>query len=171
MAVSICKLSEIVTSDEAASYLVPMVSILLKNNSTEVIVSLIENLQPLISVLPMSSLNEKLIPALVNLAQDKTWRIRYAAINFFPKLGEYLDRDTMQQKIEPTIAAMLTDPVFTIREQTAVTLIALSQKVFDQAWLERLIESRLEELVSNERFMLRIQTIHCINQMKDHVSH
>ncbi len=44
MAVSICRLAENVTSEEAASYLVPMVSILLKNNSTEVIVSLIENL-------------------------------------------------------------------------------------------------------------------------------
>ena len=64
-----------------------MISILLKNNSTEVIVSLIENLEPLIRVLPEGPVNEKLIPALINLAPDKTWRIRLAAVQFFPKLA------------------------------------------------------------------------------------
>ena len=62
----------------------------------------------------------------------------------------------MQQKLEPTIIGMLTDPVFTIREQTANTLIALSQGVFDQDWLERTVENKIEELVTNDRFMLRI---------------
>ena len=49
--------------------------------------SLIENLEPLIRVLPEGPVNEKLIPALINLAQDKTWRIRLAAVQFFPKLA------------------------------------------------------------------------------------
>ena len=68
MAFSICKLAEKISSDEAGTHLIPMVSILLKNNSTEVIVSLIENLEPLIRVLPMAPIHEKLIPALINLA-------------------------------------------------------------------------------------------------------
>jgi len=53
MAFSICKLAERISPEEAATHLIPMVSILLKNNSTEVIVSLIENLEPLIKVLPI----------------------------------------------------------------------------------------------------------------------
>lgn len=68
MAFSICKLAENVSQDEASTHLIPMVSILLKNNSTEVIVSLIENLEPLIKVLPSGPIKEKLIPALINLA-------------------------------------------------------------------------------------------------------
>ena len=80
MATSICKLAERISTDEATTHLIPMVSILLKNNSTEVIVSLIENLEPLIRVLHSGPVNEKLIPALINLAQDKIWRIRLAAI-------------------------------------------------------------------------------------------
>ena len=94
MAQSVCKLAEKVSSEEAGTHLIPMVSILLKNNSTEVIVSLIENLEPLIRVLPPVPVNEKLIPALINLAQDKIWRIRLAAVQFFPKLSEYIDAET-----------------------------------------------------------------------------
>ena len=32
------------------------------------------------------------------------------------------------------------------------------------------MENKIEELVTNDRFMLRIQTIHLINQLKEHVS-
>lgn len=53
MADSICKLAQHLSQDEAGSHLIPMVSILLKNNSTEVIVSLIQNLEPLIRVLAL----------------------------------------------------------------------------------------------------------------------
>jgi serine/threonine-protein phosphatase 2A regulatory subunit A len=51
MAHSVCKLAEKLKPEEASMYLIPMVSILLKNNSTEVVVSLIENLAPLVSIL------------------------------------------------------------------------------------------------------------------------
>ena len=169
MAFSICKLAERVSPDEAGQHLIPMISILLKNNSTEVIVSLIENLEPLIRVLPDGPVNEKLIPALINLAQDKTWRIRLAAVQFFPKLAQFVDRETFQTKIEPTLLGMVIDPVYMIREESANTIIKLGQSLFDAEWLERIAETKLEELVRHERFMLRIQTIHMINQMKGHL--
>ena len=142
-----------------------MVSILLKNNSTEVIVSLIENLEPLIRVLSAGPINEKLIPALINLAQDKIWRIRLAAVQFFPRLSEYIDRETFTQKVEPTLLGMMIDPVFMIREESTRTIIKLSKSIYDDAWLERVVVNKLEELVRHERFMLRIQTIHLVNQI------
>jgi hypothetical protein len=57
-----------------------MVSILLKNNSTEVIVSLIENLTALVNIIEQATLQEKVIPAIITLANDKTWRIRFAVV-------------------------------------------------------------------------------------------
>ena len=72
--------------------------------------------------------------------------------------------------MEPTLVNMLIDPVFMIREESANTIIKLSKTLFDATWLYRIIEAKLDELVRHERFMLRIQTIHMINQMKEHVS-
>lgn len=91
MAYAICKLAEKVTTEEAATHLIPMVSILLKNNSTEVIVSLVENLEPLVKKLATATINDKLIPSLVNLANDKTWRIRLAVVKFLPTLAKHVD--------------------------------------------------------------------------------
>lgn len=99
-----------------------MVSILLKNNSTEVIVSLVNNLEPLIKVLPERSIVEKLIPALINLANDKAWRIRLAVVLFIPTLVSHIDEDLFRSKIESTLVSLTSDPVFTIREESTKAL-------------------------------------------------
>ena len=80
MAHSVCKIADKLRPEDATAYLIPMVSILLKNNSTEVIVSLIENLTPLISIIEPIALQEKIIPAVIQLTNDKTWRIRLAVV-------------------------------------------------------------------------------------------
>jgi hypothetical protein len=56
MAHAICKIAEKLRTEDATTHLIPMVSILLKNNSTEVVVSLIDNLAPLISILETGAL-------------------------------------------------------------------------------------------------------------------
>ena len=61
------------------------------------------------------------------------------------------------------------DPVFMIREQASDTIIKLSKTIYDREWLERTVDLKLEEFARNERFMLRIQTVHLINQLKEHI--
>lgn len=48
MAHAVCAMASNLFCEEASQHLIPMVSILLKNNSTEVIVSLIENMEGLV---------------------------------------------------------------------------------------------------------------------------
>ena len=68
-----------------------MISILLKNNSTEVIVSLISNLGPIVEMIGNNSIQEKLIPTLTTLTSDKTWRIRLAVVEFMVTLANHID--------------------------------------------------------------------------------
>lgn len=93
MAHAVCQLSGSLTAEEAAQHLIPMVSILLKNNNTEVIVSLIENMGQLVQTVGAASLEDKIIPAIATLIADKIWRIRLAATQFFPKLAKVLGKD------------------------------------------------------------------------------
>ena len=65
---------------------------------------------------------------------------------------------------------MVIDPVYMIREESANTIIKLGESLFDAEWLERVVTTKLDELVRHERFMLRIQTIHMINQMRGHLT-
>lgn len=100
MAHSVCALANSLTQEEAAQHLIPMVSILLKNNNTEVIVSLIENMGDLVKTIGSTAIEEKVIPSICTLAADKTWRIRLAAASFFPKLAEATTREIFSQKLE-----------------------------------------------------------------------
>jgi len=77
-------------------------------------------------------------------------------VQFFPKLSEYIDKETFTTKVESTLLGMIIDPVFMIREESTKTIIKLSQTVFDREWLSRVIETKLNELVRHDRFMLRI---------------
>ena len=65
---------------------------------------------------------------------------------------------------------MVIDPVYMIREESVNTIIKLGESLFDAEWLERVATTKLDELVRHERFMLRIQTIHMINQMRGHLT-
>ena len=49
MAHAVCAMAENLSREEASQHLIPMVSILLKKNSTEVVVSLVENMQGLVA--------------------------------------------------------------------------------------------------------------------------
>jgi len=80
MAHAVCAMAENLSTEEASQHLIPMVSILLKNNSTEVIVSLIENMEGIVATVGPQSIEDKVIPALCSLAGDKTWRIRLSTV-------------------------------------------------------------------------------------------
>lgn len=149
--------------------MIPLVSILLKNKTTEVIVSLVDNLEPLFKTIGEVLLIEKLIPAIINLASDKTWRIRLAVLNFIPKMASFVSKETFTQKIEQTLVQMLTDPVFTIREETANACVTLSKSVFDRQWLAGLVDRKVDELGDSERFMIRIQTVHFMSRMHSEI--
>ena len=88
MAHAVCQIAGSLTPEEASQHLVPMVSILLKNNSTEVVVSLIENMEQLVKTVLPQALDDKIMPAICSLASDKTWRIRLASVQFMPKLAK-----------------------------------------------------------------------------------
>jgi hypothetical protein len=48
MAIAVCEMARKIEEADADKFLMPMISILLKNNSTEVVCSLISNLGPVV---------------------------------------------------------------------------------------------------------------------------
>lgn len=127
MAIAVCEMAKKLEEADADKYLIPMVSILLKNNSTEVICSLISNLGPVVEKISRNSIFEKLIPTLTTLCSDKTWRIRLAVVEFIVTLATYIDKAQFKEMLQDVIVKMLQDSVFAIREESINTLIKLSQ--------------------------------------------
>ena len=51
MAIAVSEMAKKLDQQSAETHLIPMISILLKNNSTEVVVSLISNLGPIVEII------------------------------------------------------------------------------------------------------------------------
>lgn len=92
MAIAVCETAKKLEEADADKYLIPMVNILLKNNSTEVICSLISNLGPVVEKISQSSIHDKLIPTLTTLCSDKIWRIRLVVVEFIVTLVGHIDK-------------------------------------------------------------------------------
>jgi serine/threonine-protein phosphatase 2A regulatory subunit A len=56
MAIAVCEMAKKLEQADADKHLIPMISILLKNNSTEVVVSLVTNLGPVVEKLGAASI-------------------------------------------------------------------------------------------------------------------
>jgi len=71
-------------------HLVPSIVQLLKDNSTEVRVSLIKNLNYLTKVIGSEEFDNTLVPAILELSESKVWRVRNAFLELIPLLSEIL---------------------------------------------------------------------------------
>lgn len=67
-----------------------MVNQILKDSVTEVKVSLMENIHLLAQAIGDDNVSQYVVPEIVNLSKDPTWRVRLATINFVPKLIRFI---------------------------------------------------------------------------------
>jgi serine/threonine-protein phosphatase 2A regulatory subunit A len=155
MAIAVSEMAQKLDQQSAETHLIPMISILLKNNSTEVVVSLISNLGPIVQVIGNGSIQDKLIPTLTTLTGDKTWRIRLAVVEFMATLANHIEAEVFVEKLQPLLLGMMGDSVFAIRDEVINSILKLSKGKFDQRWMENLLESKLEDFSKHEKFMMR----------------
>lgn len=67
---------------------------------------------------------EKLIvPELVKLSADNTWRVRLAAINFCQTLPELVSESSFKEHVEPLLKKWLEDGVHSVRVEAVNCLI------------------------------------------------
>ena len=93
----------------------------------------------------MDILSQSLLPAVVELANDRQWRVRLAIIEYMPLLAAQLVRlivlcefmcqgiEFFDAKLASLTTAWLTDCVYTIREAAGKNLTKLTE-VFGAAW-------------------------------------
>jgi len=69
---------------------VPPVTQMLKDSPTEVKVTLMQNMKKLAEVIGDKEFDEKIIPAILELSNDKIWRVRLAVVEFIPLLADFI---------------------------------------------------------------------------------
>lgn len=111
-----------------------------------------------------------IVPEIVKLSKDATWRVRLATIQFCPLLPKFISAGAFTEHIEPLLKQWMEDTVHSVRVEAVSCTIILKKQSFNLNWLENLVDSKLDELHQHPKFGQRIHTLFAINLLHSEVS-
>ena len=114
-------------------------------------------------------LAQSLLPAIVELAEDKSWRVRQAIIEYIPLLATQLGRQFFDDQLANLCMSWLGDPVFSIREAATVNLKKLTE-VFGVEWAKVQIVPKVVGMGQHPTYLFRMTTVQaitvCVSSMR-----
>jgi len=113
------------------------------------------------SVIGIELLSQNLLPAIVELAEDKQWRVRLAIIDYIPLLASQLGVAFFDDKLGNLCMSWLGDNVYSIREAATVNLKKLTE-VFGVEWAKTTIIPKVLAMGNHPNYLYRMTTIFAI---------
>jgi serine/threonine-protein phosphatase 2A regulatory subunit A len=115
-----------------------------------------------ITVIGIDLLSQSLLPAIVQLAEDKQWRVRLAIIEYIPLLASQLGVDFFDEKLSNLCMSWLGDTVFSIREAATTNLKKLTE-VFGVEWASEAIIPKVMAMGNHPNYLYRMTTCFAIS--------
>lgn len=168
LAGSVLSLAPIFGCALTVDYLINIFLVLTKDDSPEVRLKLIGTLGDLSSVVGTDVLSKSLLPAVKELGKDRQWRVRLAVLETMPTLAECLGEEQFTQELKDLFMLWLTDPVFSIREASALHLRNLCD-VLGTTWSEASVFPQLQPLLVHKNYLYRIAAVLCVGTLSEFV--
>jgi serine/threonine-protein phosphatase 2A regulatory subunit A len=109
-------------------------------------------------VIGIELLSQALLPAIVELAEDKNWRVRLAIITQIPLLAKQLGVAFFDEKLAQLSMNWLGDPVFAIREAATVNLESLTRE-FGSEWAKASILPKVLQMANSPNYLYRMTVL------------
>lgn len=116
------------------------------------------------TVIGIELLSQSLLPAIVQLAEDKQWRVRLAIIQYVPLLAAQLGQKFFDEKLNSLCMSWLGDTVFSIREASTQNLKKLTE-VFGVEWASETIVPRVSAMGEHQNYLYRMTTCFAISTL------
>lgn len=107
-------------------------------------------------------LSQSLLPAIVQLAEDKQWRVRLAIIEYIPLLASQLGVQFFDEQLSNLCMGWLGDTVFSIREAATQNLKKLTE-VFGVEWANESIIPKVMAMGQHPNYLYRMTTCFAIS--------
>eukprot|EP00178_Gracilaria_changii_P016575 TRINITY_DN47798_c0_g1_i1.p1 TRINITY_DN47798_c0_g1~~TRINITY_DN47798_c0_g1_i1.p1 ORF type:complete len:683 (-),score=110.57 TRINITY_DN47798_c0_g1_i1:2369-4417(-) len=169
LASNIMGLAPVLGVDITVRHLVEIVLALLKDEYPEVRLNVITHLDKVSFIMSIEKLSDELLPAIVDLAEDKNWRVRLAIIDRIPLLARQLGKDFFEQnnKLGDLCISWLRDCVFSIREAAIKNLRALTE-IFGLNWAKEYIVPQVMEMYDRSgNYLFRMTALHAIGVLSE----
>jgi serine/threonine-protein phosphatase 2A regulatory subunit A len=113
------------------------------------------------TVIGVDLLSESLLPAIVELAEDKSWRVRQAIIEHIPLLANQLGKPFFDEQLGALCMSWLGDTVYSIRETATLNLKKLTE-VFGVEWAKVAIVPKVMGMGQHSSYLYRMTTVQAI---------
>jgi serine/threonine-protein phosphatase 2A regulatory subunit A len=144
--------------DKAIEKLLPHYNELLKDDSAKVRLAIVAKLGTTGGIIGVEHIQSTLLPAIVDLSNDKNWRVRAEIIQHIPVLASQLDVGFFDKNLSELCMGWLADRVSAIRH-TAVTNIIRLTGVYGKDWAKAKVVPRLLELKKSQQYLFRQSAI------------
>jgi serine/threonine-protein phosphatase 2A regulatory subunit A len=135
---------------------------MLKDDHPDVRLNIISKLERVNKVIGIELLSQSLLPAIVQLAEDKQWRVRLAIIEYVPLLADQLGMKFFDEKLASLCMSWLGDTVFSIREASTQNLKRLTE-VFGVDWANNAIIPKVTEMGHDTNYLYRMTTCFAVS--------
>jgi serine/threonine-protein phosphatase 2A regulatory subunit A len=135
---------------------------MLKDEFPDVRLHIISKLELVNNVIGIELLSQSLLPAIVQLAEDKQWRVRLAIIEYIPLLASQLGVNFFDEKLSDLCMSWLGDTVFSIREAATQNLKKLTD-VFGVDWASEAIIPKVMAMGQHPNYLYRMTTCFAIS--------
>lgn len=134
----------------------------LKDEFPDVRLNIISKLENVNNVIGVELLSQSLLPAIVELAEDKNWRVRLAIIEFMPLLAKQLGVKFFDEKLLGMCLGWMSDSVYSIRE-AATTNVRKLTEVFGVEWAKGSIIPKILAMTTHTNFTYRLTTVFALS--------
>lgn len=97
----------------------------------------------------------------MELAEDKSWRVRQAIIEYIPLLATQLGRPFFDEQLGNLCMSWLGDTVYSIRESATINLKKLTE-VFGVEWARTAIVPKVMGMGGHSNYLFRMTTVQAI---------
>lgn len=123
--------------------------------------NIIRQLEQVNSVIGIELLSQSILPAVVELAEDKQWRVRLAIIEYIPTLAQQLGPELFDKQLGGLCMSWLADPVYSIRE-AAITNLKQLIEVFGSEWATGTVVPQIANMAADSNYLHRMTTLFSI---------
>ena len=140
---------------------------MLKDENHDIRMSLIKGLVDLDSVIKIDEIIQSIIPSIMDINANKSWRVRIQIMDVIPALGKILSKKNFMDKIFGICIPSLTDPVFAIREATCNLIRDLYSDFICNDFENKVCE-KLKEMTISTSYLVRNTVVMFINAFADY---
>lgn len=155
LAENIFKICPLLNKKQLNEIIFPMFNDLINDENFDIRINLINNI---INLSKNSELNyisnfitDKIIPSIIEISQNKSWRIRHKIINIIPN---FVNQKNFMKDIFPICLNYLTDHVFDIRNEGSKLLCNIYKDMNNSEFENKLIE-KLNSMSKLTNYLIR----------------